>query len=434
MSRHSRSAFTLIELLVVIAIIAILGVVVVLTLNPAELLRQSRDANRVSDLATINTAIGIYAEDSGGQALFSLGNASSVYVSLPDTTSTCANLGLPSLAGSNYTSYACTSSTSTRNVNGNGWIPINFQSISSGAPIGSLPQDPTNQTSTGLYYAYVPGAQSLTTYEVTARLESQKQASQSGAGSNDGGYSYVYDEQGKDLTLALNVPKLLNRVTSTDYIGFDTSGLAGYWPLNEGQGSTAVDQSGNGNNGIWSGTQGGTSGYYSAGKVGQWAGYFNGSSDIVTSSLPTTAITNISLSFWINIVSFPSGTGNAVYLGNTGGSGWGVFLANTTCGTGTQLVVLLGNRSCSATTNPPTIVTGTWYHVALTRDASTWTFYLNGVSQGTGATIPLVPAGSLQIGATSGASGYLNSLIGDVRVYNRTLSASEVQAIYNSEK
>jgi prepilin-type N-terminal cleavage/methylation domain-containing protein len=45
-----RSGFTLIELLIVIAIIAILSVVVVLALNPAEMLRESRDNNRVSDM------------------------------------------------------------------------------------------------------------------------------------------------------------------------------------------------------------------------------------------------------------------------------------------------------------------------------------------------------------------------------------------------
>jgi len=43
-----RSAFTLIELLIVIAIIAILSIVVILVLNPAQLLKQSRDSNRVS--------------------------------------------------------------------------------------------------------------------------------------------------------------------------------------------------------------------------------------------------------------------------------------------------------------------------------------------------------------------------------------------------
>ncbi len=54
--RHS-SAFTLIELLVVIAVIAILSVVVVLSLNPGELLRESRDTTRISDLDTLNRAL-----------------------------------------------------------------------------------------------------------------------------------------------------------------------------------------------------------------------------------------------------------------------------------------------------------------------------------------------------------------------------------------
>ncbi len=54
---RTREGFTLIELLVVIAIIAILSVVVVLTINPAEMLRQSRDSQRVSDLNTLRSAI-----------------------------------------------------------------------------------------------------------------------------------------------------------------------------------------------------------------------------------------------------------------------------------------------------------------------------------------------------------------------------------------
>lgn len=65
MLRHQRRAFTLIELLVVIAIIAILSVVVVLSLNPAETLRQSRDSNRVSDLDTLTHALSLYQADQG---------------------------------------------------------------------------------------------------------------------------------------------------------------------------------------------------------------------------------------------------------------------------------------------------------------------------------------------------------------------------------
>lgn len=58
-----RKSFTLIELLVVLALVAILSVVVVVTLNPAELLKQARDSNRLSDLATINTSLNLFSAD-----------------------------------------------------------------------------------------------------------------------------------------------------------------------------------------------------------------------------------------------------------------------------------------------------------------------------------------------------------------------------------
>ncbi len=149
MQKHR--GFTLIELLVVIAIIAILSMVVILTLNPAELLRQSRDSSRVSDAATISSARGIYTTDNGG----SLGSSSVIYISIPDpgATSTagdqCQNLGLPSLPAT-YT-YHCANAANNRNIDDSGWIPINFKLISSGTPIGALPVDPVNTSSSRLY-------------------------------------------------------------------------------------------------------------------------------------------------------------------------------------------------------------------------------------------------------------------------------------------
>ena len=53
-----------------------LSVVVILTLNPAELLRQSRDANRLSDLTTMNSAINLYNTDQSGTPTYSLGTPS----------------------------------------------------------------------------------------------------------------------------------------------------------------------------------------------------------------------------------------------------------------------------------------------------------------------------------------------------------------------
>jgi prepilin-type N-terminal cleavage/methylation domain-containing protein len=194
MHLSSRKGFTLIELLVVISIIAILAVVVVLTLNPAELLRQSRDANRLSDMSTLVHAIGIYQEDvSAG----SMGTASTTYLSVPDANaSTTAGDACQALGMSTSTTWHCASSTYYRQVNGTGWFPINFASTSAGSPLGSLPIDPVNNSSSNLFYTYqTTGNQ----YEVTATMESQKYQS---VEANDGGtYSDLF-EQGTNLTLA----------------------------------------------------------------------------------------------------------------------------------------------------------------------------------------------------------------------------------------
>ncbi len=170
---HSRSGFTLIELLVVIAIIAILAVVVILTLNPAELLRQSRDSNRLSDMSTLQTALGAYVADTGG----SLGSSGVTYISIPDPAATstagtdCSGLGFQ--AGG---AFHCAASSTLRKTDGTGWIPVNFQAVSFGSPLGQLPIDPVNTASSNLYYAYETNG---ATWKAWAIPESQKYASDS---------------------------------------------------------------------------------------------------------------------------------------------------------------------------------------------------------------------------------------------------------------
>lgn len=46
----SEKSFTLIELLIVIGILTVLAVAVVLVLKPTDLVKQARDATRMSDL------------------------------------------------------------------------------------------------------------------------------------------------------------------------------------------------------------------------------------------------------------------------------------------------------------------------------------------------------------------------------------------------
>ncbi|MCK5085475.1 prepilin-type N-terminal cleavage/methylation domain-containing protein, partial [Candidatus Parcubacteria bacterium] len=58
-NEKNMEGFTLLELLIVIAILAILSAVLILILNPAETMKKSRDTQRMSDLATMKTAIGL---------------------------------------------------------------------------------------------------------------------------------------------------------------------------------------------------------------------------------------------------------------------------------------------------------------------------------------------------------------------------------------
>jgi prepilin-type N-terminal cleavage/methylation domain-containing protein len=195
-----RKGFTLIELLVVIAIIAILSVVVILTLNPAELLKQSRDSNRISDLSTTKTAILFYLDTATtpNLASSSFGYTACYLSTLTGVGTTSSKCGV--FAGSGLTTDASTTLANYRNVNSTGWIPINFSGLVGGTPFGTLPVDPTNNAS--YYYSYAASSTSLV-FEVDALMESAKYGS---GGSNnvvntDGGDNPNVYEVGSNLSL-----------------------------------------------------------------------------------------------------------------------------------------------------------------------------------------------------------------------------------------
>lgn len=193
-----RKAFTLIELLVVIAIIAVLSVVVILSLNPAELLRQSRDSNRISDLATIKSAISLYLVDSASPNIASntLGY-SSCYLSTISGGSgtTTAKCGVFT---NTYVTNGSSSAATYRKIDSSGWVPVNFSSLSYGSPFGALPVDPTNNTSS--YYAYAATSSGGYYFELDAFLESAKYAGQATV---DGGNNNATYEVGNEPGLNL---------------------------------------------------------------------------------------------------------------------------------------------------------------------------------------------------------------------------------------
>lgn len=148
-----KKGFTLIELLIVIAVLAILTTVVVVVLNPAQMLAEARDSQRMSDLNSLRTAISLYLASAASPTL-TAGPRTEV-----DTSCGFA-AGCPVAAATNI--YL---------IDGTGWVAVDFRNTIGGSPLALLPRDPAGNVN--YHYAY-KGDDTNKTFELNGRLESAK--------------------------------------------------------------------------------------------------------------------------------------------------------------------------------------------------------------------------------------------------------------------
>jgi len=172
-----KKGFTLIELLIVIAILAILAGIVIVALNPAELLKQARDGKRIGDLDNLVAALNLYLTDVNSPNLCSSG--SGCLAGGVCTATTTLKIFNDNSGGSPV---VCGIASSTTVINGHGWVDVDFTAVSGGSPIAMLPLDPLN--SSPYLYAYKATTSPNSAFEIDARLESSKQR---GLMANDGG-------------------------------------------------------------------------------------------------------------------------------------------------------------------------------------------------------------------------------------------------------
>ncbi|MBI2050649.1 MAG: LamG domain-containing protein [Parcubacteria group bacterium] len=144
-------------------------------------------------------------------------------------------------------------------------------------------------------------------------------------------------------------------------------------------------------------------------------------------------------------VKMDSGTGGAVFgYGGTSGGNWPLFRAGIS---GNE--IFLGTRpnglDYEYTNAQTTLTNGVWYHLAWVSNGTTWYLYVNGQSEsytmGYGsagkwfADITESSGPKTLIGAWFDGNTYqsrLDGQISDLRVYNRALSAAEVEMLYQS--
>ena len=236
--KKRESGFTLLELLIVIAIIAILSIALVFMLNPAETLKKARDAQRISDLKSVKTALGIMLTASSTPSLDNFGAichttttwggattlntdpqiAYSIDSGTPPTLAAGTYTAGADAANSAYTAVTAASvrtGTSAGKVDGTGWIPVSLKGLTGGTPIASFPVDPVNTvvssaTTTDLVYRYacqngtsatVGAGRPSYIFEIDARLESNAYTSEDNKMSKDGGDNDNLYESGNSLNL-----------------------------------------------------------------------------------------------------------------------------------------------------------------------------------------------------------------------------------------
>jgi len=202
--------------------------------------------------------------------------------------------------------------------------------------------------------------------------------------------------------------------------------LVGWWRLDDGSGTTAIDSSGNGNDGDLMGDP-----QWAVGRIGG-ALQFNGIDDYV--EVPHAEIltvdTEVTVMAWVNASQHE--TAGQGYQGIIAkGNGPRSYSLYTTAA-GVMHFSTGPSGGYIGSTSTATVPLNEWTHVCAQVINGGHQYYMNGEdagSGGAGATLQgTQDTGTVLIGRTQeGANRSFGGLIDDARVYNRGLSQEEIQ-------
>jgi len=199
------------------------------------------------------------------------------------------------------------------------------------------------------------------------------------------------------------------------------AGLIGYWPLDEGAGGQALDNSGKNHNGSINGASWVSPGWDGQGTCLQ----FDGVDDYVevpnAADLRFSATAKYTLAAWVNWTVRPGHWSGIVTKGREVGNWYGIWLD-----TGNQWVFGHGGNNQTGSSAAANV----WIHVAMVYDNGSKKIYLNGkldnetVSSQSGDN-----TGDLWFGAAKGVTEFAPAKIDDIRIYDHALTAQEIKAL-----
>ncbi len=301
-------------------------------------------------------------------------------------------------------------------------------------------------TTTNAMKIYIDGA---VTYQGTATVTTIQSTSSSLAfgygstyylaGSIDEGRLYNRALSAGEIKSLFNLAesdKVNTSVSQPQGTGRLDSGLAGYWKMDDGSGTSATDSSTNGNTGTL--TNGPT---WTTGQIGG-AVDFDGVNDYISfaSNIPFNS-DDFTIASWIYLDGSPGGDVpvSTIFLQRITGAGAGQPVVNLELSSTHVPAMSIRDNVGSAVTATGTtaLSTGVWHHVTGIKTSSSIRVLVNGV-QVASASHSL--SGDFDAGAdirVIGKSryeevdhGFLNGKLDDIRVYKRALASDEVTNLY----
>ena len=202
-----------------------------------------------------------------------------------------------------------------------------------------------------------------------------------------------------------------------------TANLVAHYTFDD-QANPARDDSGNNNTGTLTpaAPNGPTWVTGSNAKVGNGALSFDGVNDYVLT--PSMAYNSIySISFWMKTTATAS---QKLF-------GWSFWRWCTINSPSANKITCLGTGDSSfKVTSNNAVNEGLWHHAVFTVDSSNnQILYIDGQYQTTNTHTQAGSSGKIYIGSGFLGGSYFNGSLDDVRIYNRALSAGEIQQLYN---
>jgi len=202
------------------------------------------------------------------------------------------------------------------------------------------------------------------------------------------------------------------------------SGLVAYYQLN----GNANDSSGNNLNGV------GTNISYTTEVQGSSATFSGNSYITVASNSNLQNLSQVTISMWVRLQDL-NNKQRLIAHWTSGDNDGQSFVISVNSSNDTLGFIVQTTNAVSSSISTPVVSSNVWYHVVAVYNGNTALIYLNGnlsASEQISGTIDN-RTGSLYIGQ-GGSSSFPNNLLDgqldEVRIYNRALSSSEIQDLY----